>query len=116
MMGIVAATTNFTANFLLIPKYGLKGCAWATVLAYAASTLTVLIIGGKKFKLRSKWLIPAILPALTGSIYASWTENFPVAFLLAFAVGLGIVLLYRSSVVQSVKLLSNYRKLLSNRT
>jgi O-antigen/teichoic acid export membrane protein len=31
----VAATTNVSANFLLIPRLGMMGAAWATVLSYA---------------------------------------------------------------------------------
>lgn len=116
LMGISAAIVNLTANFLLIPRYGLKGCAWATVLASAASVLTAIIIGGKRFKLRLKWTLPAVLPALFGSASASWTENLWLALVLAFASAFAIVLLYRNSFVQSVKLLSDYRKLLSNRT
>lgn len=115
LMGVSAAIVNFTANFLLIQHYGLKGCAWATVLASGASGLVAIIIGGKRFKLRSKWTLPAILPALVGSAYASWTENLWVALLLAFGVAFAIVLIYRNSFMQSVKLLSDYRKLLSNR-
>ncbi len=30
-----AAVTNLTANFALIPRFGMMGAAWATVLAYA---------------------------------------------------------------------------------
>ena len=34
-----AAATNVTANFLLIPRFGAMGAAWATVLGYAVMAL-----------------------------------------------------------------------------
>lgn len=115
IMAVIAAVVNFFANFFLIPRYGLKGCAWATVLAYGASILTVMFIARRKYSLKTKWTLPAILPALTGSVYASWTENLWIALLLAFGVAFAIVLIYRNSFMQGIKLLSDYRKLLSNR-
>ncbi|CAN5312183.1 polysaccharide biosynthesis C-terminal domain-containing protein [soil metagenome] len=111
IMAIVAAVVNFAANFLLIPRYGLKGCAWATVLAYGASTLVVIFITNRWFSLKHKWTLPAALPALVGSAYASWTENLLMAFLLAFLTAFGIVLVYRKSFVEAFRLLINYRRL-----
>lgn len=113
IMAIIAAGVNLIANFLLIPQYGLKGCAWATVLAYGASTLVVMFMVNRRFSLKHKWTLPAILPALVGSGYASWTENLYVAALLAFLTAFGIVLVYRNAFMQSIKLLMNYRNLLT---
>ena len=113
IMATVAAIVNFIANWLLIPRYGLKGCAWATVIAYGASTLVVVTLVDRKFALKHKWTIPAILPALVGSAYASWTENLFAAFLLAFLTAFVIVLVYRNSFTQGIKLLLNYRSLLA---
>lgn len=114
-MAIAAALTNLAANYVLIPRYGLKGCAWATVLAYGASVLTVMLIVNWRFALMYKWTIPAIIPVVVGSAYASWTENLPIAFLLAFATALLIVLIFIRPVAESVKLLKNYRVLLTNK-
>ncbi len=113
MMAIVAAVVNFSANFLLIPSYGLKGSAWATVLAYGASIITAIFVLNRRFSLKHNWTLPAVLPSLVGSAYASWTENLSIAFLLAFLTAFGIVLIYRNSFMRSVKLLLNYRKLIA---
>lgn len=112
IMAVASSLVNLIANFLLIPQYGLKGCAWATVLAYGAGILTVMLMVNWQFSLKHRWTIPAILPSLAGSAYASWTENLPMAFLVAFLMALLIVLIYRKSFMQSIRLLLNYRKLL----
>jgi O-antigen/teichoic acid export membrane protein len=115
-MAISAAIVNFIANYFLIPRYGLKGCAWATVLAYGASIVTATFVLNRRFSLEHKWTIPAVLPSLVGSAYASWTENLPVAFLLAFLTAFVIVLIYRNSFFKGLKLLQNYRSLLQEKT
>ncbi len=35
MVTLAAALTNISANFILIPRWGMEGAAWATVLSYA---------------------------------------------------------------------------------
>ena len=54
------AVVNLLANYLLIPVYGLKGCAWATVFAYGASLAVFLIFGRFRFSVRQKWILPAV--------------------------------------------------------
>jgi len=110
IMAIVAAIVNFAANFWLIPLYGIKGSAWATVLAYTASNLVVMFIVSRRYSLEHKWTIPAVLPMLIGSIYASWTENILTAFVLAIFGAFVIVLIYRKPFLQSVRLLTAYWK------
>ena len=39
MVTAAAAATNVAANFLLIPRFGAMGAAWATVLAYAVMAM-----------------------------------------------------------------------------
>ncbi len=40
----IGAVINLAANFLLIPKYGMFGAAWATFLAYAAMALAIYFV------------------------------------------------------------------------
>ena len=105
----VAASVNLLANYVLIPRYGLKGCAWATVLAYGAGVLVVIAIGRFRFSLRHIWTIPAFIPALTASVYASWTGDLITAFLLAIAAVFVIVLIWRKPVLDGVRILRDYR-------
>jgi O-antigen/teichoic acid export membrane protein len=104
-----AAVVNLFANYLLIPVYGLKGCAWATVLAYGASLAVFLAFGRFRFSLRQKWIIPAVAPVLTGSAYASLTGDLYTAFILAFAAAFVIVLIWHKAVIAGFHTLKNYR-------
>lgn len=113
IMSVVAAALNFTFNFLLIPRYGLKGSAWATVIAYAASTVTIIFLTNRQFSLKHKWTIPAMLPALVGSAYAAWSENYLVSSILAFLTAVAIVLIYWNLFRHGVRLLLNYRDLVA---
>lgn len=109
---IATSLVNLTANFILIPPYGLKGSAWATVLSYGTGSLITLIIVSWKFKVKHKWTIPALIPAIAGTVYAAWSENLFYANLLVLILTVGIFLWYRESFTQSIALLKNYRKLL----
>jgi O-antigen/teichoic acid export membrane protein len=106
---VVAAAVNLAANYFLIPGYGLKGCAWATVLAYGASVLVVVAIGRFRFSIGHKWTIPAFIPALTASVYASATGDLITAFVIALAAAFVIVLIWRKDVMNGVRILKDYR-------
>ncbi|MEO7660386.1 MAG: polysaccharide biosynthesis C-terminal domain-containing protein, partial [Pyrinomonadaceae bacterium] len=109
VMALVASVVNLTANYLLIPRYGLVGCAWATVLAYGTSAIVLILIGRFRFSLRHRWTIPAFLPPLTASIYASMGGDLITAFVLAIAVAFVIVLVWRKAVGDAVRILRDYR-------
>ena len=40
-MQVIAAITNFVLNILLIPKYGILGSAYATLISYWAPVILV---------------------------------------------------------------------------
>lgn len=109
IVALVGASANLLGNYLLIPKYGLKGCAWATVLAYGASTLAAIAIVQIRFGLRHVWTIPALIPTLIASTYASLTGDLLIAFSLALATAFAIVFIWRSSVAEAIRFLKNYR-------
>ncbi len=109
LLALVAASVNFAANYLLIPQYGLKGCAWATVISYIATLLAVVLIGHFKFSLRHRWTIPALLPTLTASGYASLTGDLLTAVILAIGVSFVIVLIWRKALADGINMLKNYR-------
>lgn len=81
---VFAATTNIALNFLLIPVYGLEGCAWATLSAILISTLIFATLLNRKIHLRPSWSFIAILPNLISAVTLSWTRNI----YLAITVGL----------------------------
>jgi O-antigen/teichoic acid export membrane protein len=108
-----AAVVNVLANWLLIPRYGLKGCAWATVLAYAASVVVFVAFGKARFDLAHRWTIPAVLPVVAASAYASYTGDLIAAAVLAFVAAFVIVLIWRNDVKSGLQTLRDYRALVA---
>lgn len=109
LLALVAAVVNLAANYVLIPIYGLKGCAWATVLAYGASVLVVIVVVRAKFSVRHRWTIPALAPTLIASVYASATDDLITAFVLAFAATFVIVFVWRRAAADGIRMLRDYR-------
>lgn len=58
----VAAVVNVASNYLLIPRYGIVGAAWATVAAFAVAALCSYILGRRVFPM------PPTLPMLIKSL------------------------------------------------
>lgn len=47
-----AALLNIVLNYLWIPRYGMMGAAWATLMAYTAQTLAVTLINHRLWSIR----------------------------------------------------------------
>lgn len=109
LLALVSSLVNLGANYVLIPRYGLKGCAWATVMAYGASVLVAIIIGRVKFSLRHRWTIAAFIPVLTASAYASMTGVYLVSFVLAIGIAALVALVWHRALARGVRMLMDYR-------
>jgi len=109
VLAFVSSAVNLAGDFLLIPRYGLKGSAWATVLAYGASVLVAIMFGHFGLSLRHRWTMIAFVPVLTASIYASATEDLMTAFMLAFAAAFVILLVWRKAIAEAIRILKDYR-------
>lgn len=107
-MAIVGAVVNLTANAILIPRYGLIGCAWATVLAYGTSLLTVIIIVHWRFPLKHKWTLQALLPSIISALYFSWSGNLVLTLAVFASAMICLIILYYNSIKQSSKLLLRF--------
>ena len=77
--GVVSSGVNVGLNYLLIPRLGLAGCAWATVAAYAVSLLILedsarRLVGAPVSRLA--WTsLPAVVAALVaGSGLGAWVS------------------------------------------
>jgi len=51
---IFGAITNIILNLILIPKYGINGSAWATLVAYSVATFTIIFFKKSKYQV---WLM-----------------------------------------------------------
>ncbi len=48
----IGAAINVAANFLLIPKYGMFGAAWATFFAYAAMAIAIYLVSHRYYPVK----------------------------------------------------------------
>lgn len=106
---LLAAATNVLGNYLLIPRYGLKGCAWATVAAYSVSMVTMLLFCRLRFGYRTGWTLPATLPAVVAAGLMSITGDVLTAFGVAVVASIVIIAAWRRSAAEGVALLRGYR-------
>lgn len=60
IVGWLAAIICLVLNFIFIPKYGMFGAAWTTVVAYAVHTVTLYIISQRIY-----YVPPMLLPIVT---------------------------------------------------
>lgn len=69
----IGAAVNIVANFLLIPKWGMAGAAWATLLAYAVMAWQMRWFGKKAWPVPYEWgnCAAAVLPVV-GAGAVAW--------------------------------------------
>ena len=87
----LSAIANIGLNYLLIPRFGMAGCAWATVFAYFISGVGFAILLRIKTDMPVSWVFLATLPNLCATLTFSLTDNPGIA--LAVGCGLFIVVL-----------------------
>ena len=67
----MAALVNVALNAILVPRYGLMGCAWATTASFAAAVLTFRVLVPRLLGISTSWTLSASLPALVAAVVAS---------------------------------------------
>jgi O-antigen/teichoic acid export membrane protein len=88
-----AAAANVAANFVLIPRVGMMGAAWATVLSYAVMAILGFLISRRLFPIPfdgGRWLFAA---ALAAGLYALSTLS-PASFAARVAFEVALVAAY----------------------
>lgn len=113
VLALVSSVINVVGNYLLIPRYGLKGCAWATVMSYGASVAVAIVICRARFSIRHRWTLVACLPVIAASCYASATDNIVIAFAIGVATVAAILLIGQRGLSRGVRMLKDYRAFVS---
>ncbi|MBX3042762.1 MAG: polysaccharide biosynthesis C-terminal domain-containing protein [Candidatus Kapabacteria bacterium] len=90
----IAALVNIAVNFVLIPKMGYEGAAWATLAAYFVSVLIIYFIVMKIFPVNYEWRRVALILVATAGIF--FTDKYLTGFienniLIVFKVSLLII-------------------------
>ncbi len=81
---LLAASTNIAANFLLIPRFGMLGAAWATVLSYAAMAAAGYAFSQRLWPVPWEWRGLISYSALAALLYLASTAA-PQALIPALA-------------------------------
>ena len=94
-VSLIAFAANIALNFALVPRWGMYGAAWATVIAYAIETLIMYVYAQRVFPLpfhKAKILLAmAIYTVTLAATQHEWGyRQMPV---MAGVVGLSFVLL-----------------------
>lgn len=91
IVAVLSAAANIGLNFLLVPLYGMAGCAWATVVSYLVSTMSFAVLLRWKTRVPVSWVFFAAFPNLSGTAVFWWTGNIWLA--VAASLGLFAVVL-----------------------
>ena len=111
MLGaIFAGTANILFNFLLIPRFGMPGCAWASAIMYFVSSLSIAVFLKIRVKIPLSWTFMAPVPAVAGAFIFSITNNSYWSLLLTATLTAIIFYAQRESFKNTLAFLRNYKK------
>jgi O-antigen/teichoic acid export membrane protein len=107
LAAIAAALVNVSLNFLLIPRFGLVGCAWATTIAFALHLVVVIVLVHSRLLSGRSWTLLAVLPPVAGALCASvYSVSFIALGVTLLMSGL-LALAFRQSVSAGFRMLKN---------
>jgi O-antigen/teichoic acid export membrane protein len=112
-IGITSAGANIALNFLLIPRYGMMGAAWATACSFFIMAVLAYLVSQKAYPIPYAFSRVIILLVIAALLYFASTmigaPSLPLAIglkfllLLAFPLGLYGVRFFRKREVEMAK-------------
>lgn len=107
LSAILGAITNVFFNAVLIPPYGLNGCAVATLISYIISVLTYLVLLKRTDTLPRSWVFLAMLPNAAATIAFLTTAQPWFAAGICLAGTAILVYVRRDSLTESLSFVRN---------
>lgn len=107
---IVGASVNVAGNLYLIPRYGIEGCAWATVACYFSSFVVTNALLRRRAEISSGWVYIAFVPNLVASLAASFYGNLLVALTLNTLLSAVVLIVFWSSFVPALAMLNSFKE------
>ena len=107
---ILAGIANVCFNLILIPRFGMLGCAWASAIMYCVNSLSLAVLLQRHMKIPISWTFIAPIPAVAGAIVFSFTKNPYWSLLLSVATTFFIVYLKKTSIKNTFVFLKKYQK------
>jgi O-antigen/teichoic acid export membrane protein len=88
---IVAALVNVGLNYLLIPRYGMMGAAWATLIAFVVQTIILVTVSLRYYPIPYQWGRVALLFIAAGGVYAACSFLPPASEMMTVVFKLGLL-------------------------
>jgi O-antigen/teichoic acid export membrane protein len=109
MVGVTfGSCVNLILNWLLIPRFGLVGCAWATTAAYGIALVAVIFTVHGRIVPRRTWTLAATCPIVLGALYASvFAENIGALGLTVMGAAV-VAWVHRGVITAAVNTLNQY--------
>ena len=105
----LSAAVNISLNFLLIPRYGMAGCAWATLIAYFVSALAFALLLKQSAKMPISWTFLAFVPTVSGAVIISFYGSPLLALAGCLAVSCFVGVFQRRSLLELYSFISGFR-------
>ena len=106
---ILSASANVVANFILIPQYGLAGCAFATLIAFFVGVTVFAILLKRDAGMPISWSYAAFVPCIAGTILFCWQRNAPLGLAVCLGASMLVGYWFRSSLLKTVSFVKGLR-------
>jgi O-antigen/teichoic acid export membrane protein len=105
IVSVASAAVNVGLDVLLIPKYGMVGCAWATLIAYLCTFVGFALFLRQRVKMPLSWIFLSVAPLFASCFVLAVTSNVWAAALTTLAASAAIAALKWESVTTGVDIL-----------
>lgn len=105
---VLSSITNVSANFVLIPRYGLVGCAVATAIAFFVSVVVFAFLTSRQARIPISWTFIAFAPSIAGALLASVLDNVWLGVTVCIAGSFLIACLFRRSLNKTLAFRKNF--------
>lgn len=102
---LVAGCMNVALDYVLIPRFGLAGCAWATTGAYGACAITAAQLVKWKIPGSRSWSLLAASPAVLAAALAVSLSSPLTGVACALVVSIALAAIYRRGLETSARAL-----------
>ena len=106
---VLSAITNIVANFILIPRYGLAGCAVATAAAFFVSVVIFAVLIRRNLNIPLSWTFTAILPCIAGTVAFYILQSPWIGLAVCLVVSFLIAYLQRDSMNKTFVFFKNLK-------
>jgi len=104
---IITAGLNLLGNFLLIPKYGLIGSTYSTILSMLTGFIATYFFLTYYFRVNAIRCVMSLAPALLGILLCFWISNILVILGSVLFSALLLLFLYRNNFESVIGFLKN---------